>query len=216
MKIFAILTVSIAMIFFLVGGALCWQGIFPVESYAITAGIVGSLASTVGLLGFAAPRLTSNDFQIVESELLEKLAEATKELNEYQSKISGDKEQIAQLQQDKREIEFLVRQASFKIFLEEKIRNLSYEIEQKILSDQILSEYLIQYSKTKNQIIKLEGEIAASEKAELIYEIVGKIKPDNRRIYIEFFGIKLDASPFLRGMDLLASTIIGRLHLGKR
>jgi hypothetical protein len=212
MKIAAIFFVLFAIIFFLVGGVLAWFGILDNGSYAFAAAIVGSVASTVGLLGITSPRLTSSDIQKVESELINKLAAAAKDVKEYEKQISTNKEEIAQLQKERLEIELLVRQASIKIFMEEKVSRLSSEIEKQVLSDHALTEYLIEYEKTKKRIEKLDGEISTSEKAELIYQIIGEIKHDGSRFYIDVAGLKIDIGPVFRLPDVLITKISKIFH----
>jgi len=97
---------------------------------------------------------------------------------------------------------------SIKVFLEEKLKVLSNEIESKVISDAILSEYLSAYLKTKDQVTELDGQISSSDRAELIHEIVGDIQPSKKRVYIEIAGIKIELAPILRTMDLLAASLI--------
>ena len=79
-----------AILFFAGGGIATWHGLLEVNTYALIGGVVGSLASTFGLLlAFASPRLTDSDILSVESKLVQRLAETTASLNEYEDKISG-------------------------------------------------------------------------------------------------------------------------------
>lgn len=206
-KSVAIIVVTLSIVFFIVGGLLVWNGLFSTNAYALSAGIIGSVASIIGLLTFASPRLTSKDILSVEGDLIQKLALATKSVEEYEERISHNKEQLASLEQDRRQIELLVRQASVKVFLEEKLRRLSVEIEDNVLSNHTLSDYLIQYESTKLKIAEIDGEIHNSGKADLISSIIGDLKPEDRKLFVTFFGLKLDISPVLQATEVIATNI---------
>ena len=209
MKAISVILVVCAALFFAGGGIATWQGLFDVQTYALVGGILGSLASVIGLLAFASPRLTDDDVLSVESQLVQRLADATTSLNEYESRISENKEELEKLKRDRLEIELLVRQASTKVFLEEKLKRLSSEIEDRVLSDSVLADWLQEYEQSKQSVIKIDGEIAASGRADLISEIVGEIGPSRKRLYVEVGGIKVDVSPFLRASEQLVAGIIG-------
>ncbi|MGE6785434.1 hypothetical protein ACQKGL_23220 [Ensifer adhaerens] len=203
----AILAVLAAMIFFVLGGILVWNGVFSVGNYGLYGGIVGSIASILSLLGFASPRLTSDDIINVENELVQKLADAAKSVKDSEKMIATNKEAIEKLERDRLNVELLVRQASIKVFLEEKLKNLSEEIEQRVLSDKILSDYLIEYSSSKERVRSLDGEIGVSQHAELIEEIIGEVRPRDRKMFVEFAGLKIDVSPVLNAAEMLASSL---------
>jgi len=111
MRAIAILGVLSSILFFLIGGVLTWFGVISVINYAFAAGIIGSIASSIGLLSFASPRLTSSDLLNVEGELVEKLSTSIQSVREYENKISKNKEEIEKIERERREIELLVRQA---------------------------------------------------------------------------------------------------------
>lgn len=210
-KAISILVVTAAIAFFLIGGLVTWQGGLDIVTYATVGGIVGSVASTLGLLAFASPRLSDRDVLSVESQLVQRLADATTSLNDYESRISENKEELQKLERDRLEIELLVRQASIKVFLEEKMKRLSDEIEDRVFSDDTLTNWLVEYQKTKMNIAEIDGQISESERAELIQEVIGDIQPATRKMFVEIGGRKVDVSPVLRVSELLATGLVSGL-----
>lgn len=197
-KAISIIVVFAAILFFVGGGIAVWQGLLNVTTYALVGGIVGSIASTIGLLAFASPRLTENDVLSVESQLVQRLADATTSLKDYEEKISENKEELQKLQRDRLEVEILVRQASVKVFLEEKLKRLAEEIEERVLTDVTLTEWLIEYEKSKERVAEIDGQIATSERADLIGEVIGDLQPSKRKLFVDVFGMGVEVSPILR------------------
>lgn len=210
-KVISITLVLSAITFFFIGGLLTWAGIIPVMAYATAGGIIGSIASTIGLLAFASPRLTDKDVLSVEGQLVQRLADATTSVQAYENRISENIEEIQRLERDRLEIEILVRQASVKVFLEEKMKRLSDEIENHVLSDVTLVKWLTAYEQTKLGIAEIDGQITSSERAELIMEVIGDIQPANRKIFVEFGGLKVDLSPVLRVSERLANSLVATM-----
>ena len=93
------------------------------------------LASIVGLIALAGQRLTAQDVQGVEAELVQNLADTMKSVKEYEERVSVNREEINRLEQERWEIELIVRQASLKIFMEERLRNLAAEVEKRVNAD---------------------------------------------------------------------------------
>ena len=67
----------VCILYFIIGAILLWSKIFPLQTYLGGAGIVGGLASVLGMLSFLRPALTSNDIQSIETDSLLKLAEVS-------------------------------------------------------------------------------------------------------------------------------------------
>lgn len=216
MKALAIILVVSAILFFAGGGIATWQGVLNVNTYALIGGIVGSVASTIGLLAFASPRLTDSDVLSVESKLVQRLAETTASLNEYEGKISENKEELEQLQRDRLEIELLVRQASVKVFLEEKLRRLSDEIEERVGADKTLLNWLTEYERTKASVTEIDAKITESERAELIREVIGQFEQSQRKLYLNFGGARIDVSPALRLTEQLVTSVADGFLIGRR
>jgi membrane protein implicated in regulation of membrane protease activity len=87
MKSLAIIIAVLAALVFVVGGVLAVVGTLPVQQYAVASGIIGSIASVIGLAALIRPRLTASDLRNVESELIGNVAQATRAIEEYESKM---------------------------------------------------------------------------------------------------------------------------------
>ena len=96
------------------------------------------------------------------------------------------------------EVELLVRQASVKVFLEEKLKRLAEEIEQRVISDTTLTDWLIEYEKSIEKVKEIDGQIASSNRADLIREVIGGLQPSDKKLFVEVLGVKVDVSPILR------------------
>lgn len=177
--------------------------------YAVFAGIIGGVASTIGLLAFISPRITGNDLRSIESELIQKLADAAKSVEDYESKTSENKEKLQELQRDQLQIELLVRQASVKIFLEEKINRLSAEIEKLVHNSPTLLDTLSDYEYTISQTRQLDLEIQNNPKADLIKDIIGGVSARHRPFYVDFGLIRVDATPIVIAAEILAKILAG-------
>jgi uncharacterized small protein (DUF1192 family) len=79
----------------------------------------------------------------VEAELVQNLADTMKSVKEYEQRVSVNREEINRLEQERREIELIVRQASLKIFMEERLRNLAAEVEKRVNADAMLCDLLV-------------------------------------------------------------------------
>lgn len=208
-KLFTIFFVLFAMFIFIVGGILAWFNAISTETYAVAAGIVGSLASTLGLLAFLSPRITGDDVKSIEAALIQNLADAAKSVEEYELKVSENKGKIEELTRERLQVELLVRQASIKIFLEEKAKRLAEEIDEIIKNNNNLANTLAEYERTTIKSKKLSIEIEASPKAELIKSIVREAESQRPRYFITFGGRKVDVTPFTVAVDMLSGLMVG-------
>ena len=211
MKTFAFLFIVLAAAFFVLGGVTVWLGWFDISMYALIGGVVGSTASIAGLIAFISPKLTDKDVLAVDSKLVQRLAETTASLQEYEERLSEDKEDLARLHRDRLEIEALVRQASVKVFFEEKVARLSIEIEERVSRDRALSELLYEYDNIKGVAAKIDATINESEQAELIKEVLRDLEARRTQIELTIGGISLGISPALRFSDAVTRALVDAL-----
>jgi hypothetical protein len=208
MKIIFRLTILFAALFFAVGGFFAWQGVFDSKAYIIITGIVGSLASIISLVTLANSRLTTGDVRSVEAELFQTLADQVKSAKEYDEKIAANREELTRLEHERVEIELLVRQASLKIFMEERLRHIALDVSERIKSDKILINLIKDYHDAEARVRLIDGEIERSPEADRIKEILEQLKIEStlsanrqltgkRPIYIQFMGNKVNIRPFL-------------------
>ena len=85
-----------------------------------------------------------------------------------------------------------------KVFLEEKLKRLAEEIEQRVISDTTLTDWLIEYEKSIEKVKEIDGQIASSNRADLIREVIGGLQPSDKKLFVEVLGVKVDVSPILR------------------
>ncbi|PYF01136.1 hypothetical protein BJ122_12614 [Rhodopseudomonas faecalis] len=180
MKKLVVTTIIAVCAFFIVGGAAAYFGKLDKEIYIVVTGIVGGLASVIGLVGlFSKSSITANDMRKVEVELVQGLADTMKTVNEYESRISTNRQEIDRLEKERAEIELLVRQASLKVFLEEKLRYIAEEIDKRVGADTRLIELLSDYDDASSQVVRIGGQIQQSERAELIQQVLSTVSRAN-------------------------------------
>lgn len=197
--------VFLCVLFFVVGGILAASGVFPLQIYALVCGVAGSIASILGLLAFLSPRLTADDVRGVEAQLIEQLSEATSSLNAYEHKIQKSKEEIDQLEQIRKDIEVVVRQTSLKFYLEEKIKRISDEIEEKVEENSHILNLLHAYQEAKEKLTQIDGEIASSAHAELVLNIIGKIDQKDLRLIVNIGKSSIDLTPIAKILEMYAN-----------
>jgi hypothetical protein len=121
------------------------------------------------------------------------------EVNEYEKRASINREEISRLETERKEIELLVRQASLKVFMEERLRNIAAEVEKRVASDTTLSDLLNSYQDVLQRVKGIDGEIERSEKADLIREVLAdvSIAPDRKSepVVITIGGMTINLSP---------------------
>jgi hypothetical protein len=202
-----VVCVLLALAVFLAGGAAAWKGYLDISVYALLTGILGSVASVVGLISLASKRLTSSDIREVETDLLADLANTSRQLKEYEEKLAKNVEEVSRIELRRAEIEVLVRKAGAKIFMEEQLRRTVEEIENCVLEYPKLHDMLQSYGRYKDNIAQLDGEIVKSPNAELIISIAEEVMSRGRRYYIHLMGAKIEVSPLVGALDMVAKII---------
>lgn len=141
---------------------------------------------------------TAKDVKEVQAELVSDLATTMKSVREYEERISSGTQEIDRIQQEKTQIELLVRQAALKVFLEERLSNLNDELEQRLAADITLARMITEYFNAKEQVNAVDGQIKESSRAEKIYEITRRAldQPHDRVAYP--LGVKGFSSPSLQ------------------
>lgn len=209
MKFLLVGVVAVSAVFLTAGGVMTYFGIIDINNYALISGSLGSIASIIGLFSFFSPKFTSKDILSVEAELVQRLADATASVKKYEERISENKEELQTLEQSKLEIEMLVRQASIKVFLEQKIKRVSEEIEERIKADKMLSDWIREYQFALNQVEEIDVEICRSHQADLVSEIIENIERMNKEVSVKIGNV--DITPFLRIADEVARRFIGKM-----
>lgn len=204
----ALITIMIGI--FAGGGIFAWAGFISVDNYAILSGITGGIASIIGLTSFVIPKFSSDDIGSIDGELLERLASTKRALEEYEGLISRNKEDFSRIEKERKELELLVREASIKVFYEERLRRIADEIDRLVSSDVRLIEYIREYREAKETVSKISGRLQESPHGETILSIVRDIEPSRRKIFIHILGVSIDIVPVLRAYQDLLKTLFLR------
>jgi ROS/MUCR transcriptional regulator protein len=83
------ISVLVVALFFAVGGFLAWRGSLDSTTYIVLTGVIGSIASIVGLIALASPRLTAKDIRDVEADLAKELSTTMQEVRDYEAQASA-------------------------------------------------------------------------------------------------------------------------------
>lgn len=214
---------------FVVGGIAAWLDWIDKNIYIFIISVVGIGAQLVSLVTLSQKSFSAETVKEIDSELIHKLAESTKVVRDYEQRISVNKEEINRIEQQRAEIELLVRQASLAAFMEERLRFISTDIERRVTDDSTLVKLLNSYTATSKQAGELGVDIARSEHAELIKGILVEVqrseadqdqRAKRKEFYITVFGNKLNIAPmftFLNDAILaLAITTTGSAQSRRR
>jgi hypothetical protein len=213
-----IIIILIAL-FFAVGAVFAYRGTLDNNTYIAITGVVGSIASIIGLIALAGSKLTAKDVRNVEAELFQTLADQVKLAQENEEKLAANRQELTRLERERVEIELLVRQASLKVYMEERLRNIAHDVEKRLSSDLSLAELCTNYQETLGRVKQLNGEISKSPRADLIEEIIQSIPLPERmhrpKMNLKFFGIEIDLYPFIAASTRVTETLMRSLTGGK-
>ena len=112
--------VLLCVLYFVVGWIGTRYGWVTSDQYFAYAGLVGSLASVVGLISLTRPALSSRDLEGIEADNWKAVAESAKRLEELNAARTKNKQDLDSLEQKRQEMELLVRKQSLVIFLTEQ------------------------------------------------------------------------------------------------
>ena len=176
MRRIIVILLPLCILYFLVGAILIWTKLLDQQTYLAGAGIVGGIASMLGLLSFLRPALTRSDIQNIETESLQKLGEVSSKIKKLEEARSQTATQISDLETQKKEMELLVRKASMSLFLKEQ-----YEHHKKIILEHLKEEpnlvsSITELSAIDKKLTALEEEIEKDENVELLGEIIRAAK----------------------------------------
>ena len=142
------------------------------ESYISYAGIVGAVASVVGLLSFTRPALTKSDLKEIELDSLKSITETSEQLKELEQQRAKTEEEIEGLDLQKREMELLVRKASLALLLREQYSRLEIRIIDEVKANPDLAENLVDVQDVSEKLSALNEEIEADPNVIQLKEIM--------------------------------------------
>jgi predicted nucleic acid-binding Zn-ribbon protein len=170
-KAFAII-ILLCVAYFIGGWMAVKFGVFESSSYFSYAGIVGGLASVVGLLSFTRSPISKTDLEEIEIESLRSLVETSDQLKKLESERARTKAEIGNLELQKKEMELLVKKASIALFLKEQYSHHEKIINDAIKTNAILQDSLIEIQDISKKIKILNEEIESDPNVAQLKEIM--------------------------------------------
>jgi hypothetical protein len=182
-KVFLLIVIISAILYFLVGGAFVIWGNFQLNSYFNLGGIFGALASIAGLFSLISSRIKRSDIEEIGLDYFKDVIKASENLKQKEADLKAREQQVGlkekeiqELEVKKAELELLVQKASMTIYLKDRLSRLDKEIIDLINQDKNLMQRIRDRETTKDQILKLKEEIDANEETEKVEEIIALVK----------------------------------------
>ncbi|MCH7729498.1 MAG: hypothetical protein IH991_23935 [Planctomycetes bacterium] len=187
----AVILIALAVLYFAVGAVLVWYEWLAVESYALAGGIVGSLASILGLLSLSRPSLQQSDLEQLDTQSLRSIADATEELRSLEEARSTEltrlhrtkvitRKEIDALHQQKEQMRLSVEKASLTLFLQHQRKDHERRVVQELEKAKRLLEHLTELSEIDTKLNALQAEIESDPNVDLLKTIMAtaqKTKP---------------------------------------
>jgi hypothetical protein len=170
-KRFVVLIV-LCFAYFIIGAICWWVGWLSKDAYLVGAGIVGSLASVLGLISLARPALTRTDIQNLEIESVQAIQEQSRKLELLESARSATQKEIGDLEIRKQEMELLVRKASLSLFLQEQRKLHERRVREELENNKTLKASLSELATIDTKLKALNEEIEKDQNVEQLREII--------------------------------------------
>lgn len=187
-----LLTVIILGVLYFILGFIAvqfdWMAASNYNSYAT---IVGGVATLCGLITFVLPKISSKDIEILEIESLKRVAKIAEELNTKNTELNLKTTEITKLEQQKKELEFLVRKASLSLFLQDQIERNEKRVLEMINANQEILRCIEEIKLNREKLTALEEEIKLSDQVVLLEEIIYRARTESNQIELGFQGITL-------------------------
>ena len=164
--------VILCLLYFVAGGIATLAGWLPTQAYLSMAGVVGGLASVLGLIALARPGLRQTDLEDLELQSLRKLADASDEIKQLERARLATKQEIDTLEARRREMEFLVRKASLSLFLQEQHRLYSKRIVEELAKNKDLEANLQELRGIDEKLTALDEEIEKDPNVDLLKDTI--------------------------------------------
>lgn len=142
------------------------------ESYFSYAGIVGALASVVGLVSLTRPPISSTDLLDLDLDSLKSITETAEELRELEREKTRTKDELGNLDIKRREMELLVQKGSLSLFLKEKLAHHENRILERVQADKELKEDVAKVQEISEKLSALNEEIDSDPNVSQLNEIV--------------------------------------------
>ncbi|NQT21728.1 MAG: hypothetical protein HQ592_18625 [Planctomycetes bacterium] len=172
MKRTIVILLPLCLLYLLVGAILMWTGLLEQQTYLAGAGIVGAIASVLGLLSLLRPALTMSDIQYLEVESLQKLSDVSSETKKLEDARSHTATQITDLETKRKEMELLVRKASMSLFLKDQYERHMKRILEHLKKESGLLSSISELSSIEKKLAALDEEIERNENVDLLRQII--------------------------------------------
>ena len=170
-KLFAAI-VGLCLLYFLGGWAAVHLSWIARDDYFLFAGIVGALASVVGLISFVRPPPSRINLKDLELESLQSITAMTERIHTLEQEKAKTEGEIEDLDIKKKEMELLVRKASFSLFLKERLSYHEKQILELTRGDMELSRHLEEVQDIRQKLTVLNEEIQSDPNVLVLEEII--------------------------------------------
>lgn len=167
---------TLLALYFIIGYTLVLFNLWDKETYNQVATIVGGTASILGLLGLILPGIKTSDLKAIELGTLKKLAETAEEIQKRDQELTTKQSDIAKLELQKKDLEFLVRKASLSLFFKEQLERYYQRLDDLVTDNKEISKTIREINELKEKISELDTEIEKNPNAEKVMELVESAK----------------------------------------
>jgi len=172
MRKITVFLLPLCVLYFLIGLVLVWLKAIEFQTYLNGAGIVGAIASVLGLLSFARSPLEMSDIQNIEAESLSKLGEISSEIKNLEKEKVATATEISNLEIQKKKMELLVRKASMALFLRDQHQHHEQKILNHLKNEPEISLSINELLSVDQKLKTLDEEIDKDENVELLKEVM--------------------------------------------
>ena len=171
-------TQVLAPLYFVAGAVIVALDHWEWSDYLSIGGLVGGVASVVGLVGLGRRTLVSDVLQL-EAETIASVVNAANELDDLLSKKAEAHQHIDELAIQRKRLEIIVKKASLALFLKEQHRLYENRVAEALDQMPQLRADIDELKRLQVQLRDLEEEIASHEDVKLLTEIM-RLSPTHR------------------------------------
>lgn len=165
----ALAILTLAPIYFVLGAVgVPFLDFWTWDKYLTGAGIVGGVASIVGLVGAARPRSLVSEIKQVETSTIQSLQAASDELQRLSERSKEAEGRISELQLQQQRMEVAVRKASLALFLEDQASFSQKRILEEVEKVPRLRAALDDLKRQREELLELEKTLEEDEDVTLL------------------------------------------------
>ena len=170
-KLFAVMIVF-CLAYFFCGWLAVQLDWLPRDDYLLYAGMVGALASVIGLVSFIRPPMSRVDLRSLEIDSLQSMVTLIKDMGRLEREKTKAEGEIEDLDVRRKEMEILVRKASLSLFLKEQLSYHERQILEIMRGDLHLSRHLEDVKDIKQKLTTINEEIDSDPNVSLLQDII--------------------------------------------